>query len=113
MKSDSRLKAKIWVQAAIRACQSMGATATLVRRGDEDAGAVLIKQNLMGAGFVVLTQMRAADGQPAWMKGTGPEPVEEAAADAYIARQIDRDYDLWVIEIEDRAGRLPFPAQIL
>ena len=72
------------------------------------AGAVLIKQNLLGGGFVVLTQVRRGDGSQAWLKGTGEQPVDEPAADAYIARQIDRDYDLWVIEVEDREGRLPF-----
>ena len=111
--SESRLKAKLWVQAAIRTCQSQGIAAVLARRGDEDAGAVLIKQNLMGGGFLVLTQIRSGDGRLAWMKGTGPEPVDEEAAESYIARQVARDGDLWVIEIEDRAGRLPFAAEMI
>jgi GMP synthase (glutamine-hydrolysing) len=106
--SEARLKAKLWVQAAIRTCGAQGMTAIVARKGDEDAGAVLIKQNLMGGGFRVLTQIRTAEGLPAWLRGTGPDPVEETDADAYIARQVDRDGDIWVIEIEDRAGRLPF-----
>lgn len=111
--TEARLKAKLWVQATVRACLAQDITATVVRKGDEDAGAVLIKQNLLGTGFRVLTQVRTAEGHQAWLRGTGEQPVEEAAADAYIARQIDRDWDIWVIEIEDRGGRLPFNGTIL
>lgn len=110
---EARLKAKLWVQATIRACVAQGMTAVVARKGDEDAGAVLIKQNFLGGGFRVLTQIRAVDGSRAWMAGTGAEPVSEDIADAYVARQVDRDWDLWVVEIEDRSGRLPFTTTIL
>jgi GMP synthase (glutamine-hydrolysing) len=110
---EPRLKAKLWVQAAVRSCNSQGVFATIARSGDADAGAVLIKQNLMGEGFCVLTQIRTAEGNPAWLRGTGPSPVPEAQADAYIARQIDRDSDVWVIEIEERTGRLPFGGAVV
>jgi len=106
--SDPRLKSRISVMAAIRLSQSRGLFATVARKGDEDAGAILVKQNLLGKGFRVLTQIRSVEGKLGWMTGTGDDPVEEAAADAYIARQIDRDWDIWVVEIEDREGRNPF-----
>ena len=38
-----RLKAEIWVKAYLRRCNSQGADAVLVRRGDGDAGAIYIK----------------------------------------------------------------------
>jgi GMP synthase (glutamine-hydrolysing) len=109
--SEPRLKSKLSVTAAIRLAQSRGLNAVVARKGDEDAGAILLKQNLLGTGFRVLTQIRSAEGKLGWMAGTGEEPVEEAAADAYIARQIDRDGDLWVVEIEDREGRNPFQGE--
>lgn len=108
-----RLKAEIWVQSALRSCNAVAIMATIARRGDSDAGMVLIKQNLLGGGFVVISPMRAADGEMGWIRGTGAIPVEEAAADAYIARQLARDSDIWVVEIEDRGGRLPFPHRLL
>lgn len=110
---EPRLRAKIWVAATIRACVANGTSATVARRGDEDAGAILIKQNFLNGRFVVLTQIRTADGTQAWLRGTGPDPVGEDTADAYIARQLVRDSDLWVIEIEDRDGRLPFGGSVL
>ena len=105
---DPRLKSKISVMAAIRTSQGRGLFATVARKGDEDAGAILVKQNLMGRGFRVLTQVRSIEGKLGWGIGTGEEPVEETVADAYIARQVDRDGDIWVVEIEDKDGRNPF-----
>jgi GMP synthase (glutamine-hydrolysing) len=106
--SEARLKAGLWVRAALRAMTVQGLFATVVRKGDEDAGALLIKQNFLDGRFCVLSRMTTAGGLPSWHAGTGGERVEESAADAYINREINRDRDLWVIEIEDREGRLPF-----
>lgn len=111
--TEPRLKAKLWVHAAIRQCSVLGISATVARKGDEDAGAVLIKLNRGAAGCEVFTQVRDGAGQAAWLRATGSEPVEEAKADAYIARSREVDYDLWVLEVEDREGRLPFLDRIL
>ncbi|MGH6833165.1 MAG: DUF1491 family protein, partial [Methyloceanibacter sp.] len=40
-----------------------------------------------------------------WVGCFGSGPVSEAEADLYLARQREFDPDLWIIEIEDRAGR--------
>jgi GMP synthase (glutamine-hydrolysing) len=101
----ARLKAEFWVKAHIRRCRVQDVEATLVRRGDDSAGAVLIKLNMLENGTAVLTQTRDANGDLVWLQATGAAPVSDADADAYIARQLRVDSDLWVIEIEDRAGR--------
>lgn len=111
--SEARLKSRLRVQAAMRACEVKGLMATVARHGDDDAGAILVKQNLRGTGFRVLAEMRDAVGARAWMAGTGAASVEEAVADAYIARQIGRDSDIWVIEIEDSTGWLPFEEKLI
>src|SRR3546814_16976525 len=96
------LKAKLMVQACLRASAANGLNAALLRRGYEDAGAVLIKLNLLDGTGVVLTQTRNIAGDTAWMRGTGPSPVPDAEADAYIDRQVKRDPDTWVVEVQDR-----------
>ncbi len=99
------LKSEIWVKAHLRRCQSAGAFATIARRGNREAGAVLLKLTVAGVGVEVLARRRDQNGVQVWYPASGPEPLPEADADAYIARQIGYDPDLWVLEIEDAKGR--------
>ena len=43
-----------------------------------------------------------------WTPATGADPVPEVDADTYLQRQLDFDPDLWILEIEDRDGWVPF-----
>ena len=61
----------------------------------------------------VMTRVTAPDGEPAWMGALGGGLVPEADADAYIARQVGRDPDLWVVEVDDPKGRHPFEGRML
>ena len=62
---------------------------------------------------MVLTQIRDPNGGLAWMRGTGAAPVAEAAAEAYVARQLKYDPDLWVLEFEAADFVPPFEARIV
>lgn len=76
----------------------------IARRGDRDAGQVLIKLLRQGRGCELVARRFSADGSRAWMvvAGGAVENAEQACDD-YIARELDIDQDLWVIEIEDPA----------
>ena len=98
------LSTDIWVSALIRRAEMGGAFATVVRKGDARAGAVLVKVLDRRAGTATLyAEATRADGERVWMQ---PHPgVEEAALDAYAERARRIDPDLWVVEIEDLQGR--------
>lgn len=103
-----RLKADIWVQAYIRICAAEGVTAVLVKRGDADAGAIFIKLNRLD-GWAELFQpapagLEGTESDRRWVRATSA-PLAEAEIDALIARQRQYDSDLWVVEVEDAAGR--------
>ena len=110
--SEPRVKAKLWVQMALRLGAGAGRHGVVVRSGDPDAGGILVM--LRGrAGTVVLSQVRSGSGEAAWLRGTGATPVDEAAADGYVARQVGFDPDLWVIEFESPDYLPPFEGKIV
>jgi hypothetical protein len=110
---EPRLKTGIVIQAALRLATQQAIPMVVARRGDADAGAILIKLNQLEHGITILAQTRTLEGELAWLRATGAEPVDEPTADSYIARQVKRDPDLWIVEIEDRAGRTLFAGRVL
>ena len=102
--SVPRLKASIWVQAQVMACNRLAVPVAVVKKGHADAGAILLKLNRGATGCEVLSQVRDMDGNLAWSRTSGPGLVAEADADALIAREGGFDPDLWVLEIEDPKG---------
>ena len=110
--AEPRVKAKLWVQMAIRMGDVDGRPGAVLRSGDPDAGGVLVV--LRGrSGLSVLSQVRAGDGDVSWMRATGEDAVDQQAADSYVARQVKRDPDLWVLEFEAPDLLPPFEAKIV
>ncbi len=104
---EVRLKTEIWVQALIRRCAIEAVPALVARRGDNTAGAVLVKVNFLDGCARVYSQARGSEGQRIWLAHGAEDAsvMPESDADAFIKRQLGFDPDLWVIEIEDRQGR--------
>ncbi len=110
--AEPRVKAAIWVGAVLRLGNAAGRYGAVLRRGDDESGGVLVV--LRGRiGLCVLSQVRGPDGGLAWLRATGPDAVEPAAADAYVERQVRVDPDLWVLEFDSPDLLPPFEATIL
>ena len=106
-----RLKSGIWVAAYIRRCHVEGASAVVRRRGADEAGAIFIKLNRLDGTaeiFGPAPQTAFEDSHPTdrvFSPGLPAQPAAEADVEAYLARQIRFDPDVWIVEVEDRAGR--------
>ncbi|HXT78223.1 MAG TPA: DUF1491 family protein [Acetobacteraceae bacterium] len=110
--TEARLKAGLWVRMALRMGDLNSKPGVVLRKGDPDAGGILVV--LHGRdGFCVLSQVRAADGTPAWMRRTGGNPVDQETVDAFLARQVRIDPDLWVLEFEAHDMLPPFEAKLI
>jgi len=110
---EHRLRAEVWIMAHVRRCIAEGIPVAIVRRGESERGTLILKLNQLEGDVRVLSQARDIDGRLGWLAAFDGAAVKEVDADAYIARAVKRDPDLWVVEIEDREGRHPFEGRIL
>lgn len=97
---EPRLKSDIWVKAFIRRCWAMDVPAMLRRRGEESSGAIFLKLSDGPEAVTVYARGSLLDGRWGWRRATGPAPVNDAAAEAYLERQLKYDSDLWIVEVE-------------
>ncbi len=89
----------------MRLCDRQFIPIAVTRRGDPDAGSVIVRLLRGRNEILVLRRQSQLEGGAAWVAILGGEAVDDAAAAAYQGREIDRDRDLWVIEIDDPKGR--------
>lgn len=99
----ARLAAGVWVSAYLARLRLAAIPAYVTAKGDAEAGAVVVKlATLDGRARAFQRTFDPMTGGRVWsVLAEG----EEAAVDAVVARARGRDPDLWVIEVEDRAGR--------
>lgn len=98
-----RLTADLWVAAYLARLQALAIPAYVVRRGDRVAGAVAVKLATLDGRACAFE--RVADLVTGGRRWTVLAEGAEAEVDAVLGRAAGRDPDLWVIEVEDRAGR--------
>lgn len=100
---NPRLATHIWVSAYLARLRIAGIPAFVVAKGDPTAGAVLVKQSTLdGTARLYQRSFDLMSGARAWIVLA---EGDEATVDASVAKQRSFDRDLWVIEVEDRAGR--------
>lgn len=100
------LKTEFWASALIRRAQIGGAFAGVVRKGDRDAGAVMVKVATLDGKARLYGPARNGEGDRIWLDlSAGPLGDVEAEVDAHIRKRAETDPDLWVIEVEDKQGR--------
>ena len=99
----TRLTTRFWVDAYLTRLRVNDIAAFVVAHGDDTGGAVLVKlATLDGNAVLFQRSFDLMSGERVWVElAKGPETDVDAA----IGRQRGFDPDLWVIEVEDRAGR--------
>lgn len=97
-----RLTSDLWVRAYLRRLQLINIPVFITSRGDATAGAVIVKLNTLDGNACAFQRSYDLDGNRIWaVLAEGAE----RDVDASLNRQRSFDPDIWVIEVEDRAGR--------
>jgi hypothetical protein len=98
-----RLKAKFWVAAYLRQVQLSDAFATVARHGDDDAGHIFIRVMDHDGRSGLLSATTDIDGNRVWRVVQALTKME-SNLDELLEREIKRDSDCWIIDVEDRLG---------
>ncbi|GAA4220314.1 hypothetical protein GGQ68_000562 [Sagittula marina] len=98
-----RLTSRFWIDAYLTRLRLHDIPAFVTAHGDDNAGAVLVKLATLDGKAKAFT--RGFDLQTGDRQWTTLAEGEERDIDQTIAKQRSFDPDLWVIEVEDRAGR--------
>ncbi|MCU0832411.1 MAG: DUF1491 family protein [Rhizobiaceae bacterium] len=104
----ARLASGIWVAALLRRINQAGGFATVLRRGDETAGAIYVQHRGRDGTCSLAGPAPQSDWTEQLGQGRRFEWRLEAQAidriDALIAQELRLDGDLWLVEVEcDRA----------
>lgn len=98
-----RLTSRFWVDAYLARLRVEDIPAFVVAHGDDTAGAVLVKSSTLDGNAKVY--QRTYDLLEDTRRWDVLSEGDERDVDASIAKQRQFDSDVWVIEVEDRAGR--------
>ncbi len=97
---DARLPAKVEVSGLIRSVQAAGGFATVLAKGEPEAGTLLIVTLEKGGVSRAFERMPQADGTRAWACAKHADSQETADFDQWVARRRAQDPDLWIVELD-------------
>jgi hypothetical protein len=106
-----RLKSALWVAAYLRRCHVEGIFAVVRRRGAEESGAIFVRVSRLDGTSDLFgpAPQSAFDAAGEAARTFTPSLATQSAPDvdveAYLARQVKFDPDVWIVEVEDRAAR--------
>lgn len=98
--SDARLPAHLEVAALIRAAEAAGGFATVLAKGERDAGSILVLTMERGGNARLWERMPRLDGQRIFEVVRKQTPENKEDFGEYLARRTGRDTDLWLIELD-------------
>ena len=102
----ARLPAHLEVSGIVRIAEAAGGFATVVSRGEKDAGTILLLTMQRGTNARLWERMPQLDGSRSFEVTATEDPDNPSKIQEYIARRSVQDPDCWVVELDiDDADR--------
>ncbi len=102
-----RLKSEMWVSAFLRRWQTQGYFGAVIQKGAAEAGAIYVIVNHLDGTFHFFGPAPGPThderGERRWFEELS-FPAAQEAIDRVLAKRAAADPDIWIVEIEDRAG---------
>lgn len=97
---EPRLTSAVQISAFIRLALAEGDFATVLRKGDPVAGAIMLIGLVRGQNPVLFERFPSLDGGSPWKTSSVKVPEDEQNIAATWRKRAERDPDLWVIELD-------------
>lgn len=108
--SEARLPAHLEVAGLIRAVQSAGGFATVLHKGERDAGTICVVATHNGHNSTFWERMPQLDGSRAFALSKSQDTENMRDFDEYVQRRIRQDPDCWIVELDiENAERFVAP----
>ena len=98
--TDARLPAHLEVSGLLRAVEAAGGFATVLAKGERDAGTILVVCCVNGRDNRLFERMPQVDGSRRWMLVKSQDIQNPEQFLEYIARRREQDRDIWVVELD-------------
>ena len=97
---EPRLPAHLEVSGLIRAVDAAGGFATVIAKGEREAGTILVVCCEKGAQWRVFERMPHPDGSRKWTLARNQDSDNPTEFADYLARRSKQDGDLWIVELD-------------
>ncbi|MFN3990279.1 MAG: DUF1491 family protein [Erythrobacter sp.] len=97
---DARLPAHLEAAGILRLAQSLGGFATVLARGERDAGTILLVILCRGGPAQLYERMPELDGSRKFVATKSQDPDDPTEFTAYLERRRRQDPDIWIIEVD-------------
>jgi hypothetical protein len=98
--ADSRLPAHLEVSAIIRLVEARGGFATVLAKGERDAGTIALVTIENGRDAQFYERMPQLDGSRVWTLTRTEDIDNKTDFSDYLARRRNQDSDLWLVEVD-------------